>query len=77
MFGLVNSTVTLPKYTDIKSKITILFIIGFILGDGTLHIRLRKSDKGSIWLIPTLLIPQLKNKYSAHFFSILENYLNQ
>ena len=36
--------------------------------------RLRNSDKSSIWLIPTLLLPQLKNKYNAHFFSKLENF---
>ena len=45
-----------------------------ILGDGTLHLILRISDKGSIWVIPTLFLPQLKNKYSVHFFSILEDF---
>lgn len=27
-----------------------------------------------IWLIPTLFIPLLKNKYNVHFFSILESF---
>lgn len=74
LFGVSATNVKLPIYTDNNSNLTILFIIGFILGDGTLHLRLRNSDKGSIWLIPTLLLPQLKNKYSAHFFSKLENF---
>ena len=47
-----------------------------ILGDGTLHLRLRISDKGSIWVIPTLFLPQLKNKHSVHFFNILDKFFN-
>ena len=70
--GLNFNNVELPIYTDNFSIPSILFIIGFILGDGTLHLRLRNSDKGSIWLIPTLFLPQLKNKYNAHFFTMLE-----
>ena len=46
-----------------------------ILGDGTLHLKLRKSDKDSIWVIHTLFLPQLKNKYSNNLFAILENFL--
>jgi hypothetical protein len=64
----------LPNYTDNTNKLSILFLIGFILGDGTLFLRLRNTDKGSIWLIPTLFLPQLKNKYNTHFFYILEDF---
>ncbi len=74
LFGLNSNNVKLPIYKDNYTIPSILFIIGFIIGDGTLHLRLRNSDKGSIWLIPTLLLPQLKNKYNAHFFSMLEKF---
>ena len=74
LFGVSCTDVKVPIYTDNNLNLSILFIIGFILGDGTLHLRLRNSDKGSIWLIPTLLLPQLKNKYNGHFFSKLENF---
>lgn len=74
LLGLNFTNVKLPTYTDNFTTPSILFIIGFILGDGTLHLRLRNSDIGSIWLIPTLLLPQLKNKYNAHFFSMLEQF---
>lgn len=74
LFCISPTNRDIPNYTDNFNKVTILFIIGLILGDGTLHLRLRKSDMGSIWLIPTLFIPQLKNKYNAHFFSILESF---
>ena len=68
LFGISQSKTDTPIYTDNFNKITILFIIGFILGDGTLFLRIRNSSAGSIWLIPTLLLPQLKNKYNDHFF---------
>ena len=74
LFCISPTNIDIPNYTDNYNKVSILFIIGMILGDGTLHLRLRKSDKGSIWVIPTLFLPQLKNKYSVHFFSILENF---
>ena len=48
LFGINNINVNLPIYTDNQTQISILFIIGFILGDGTLHLRLRNSEKGSI-----------------------------
>lgn len=74
LLGLNLTNVKLPTYTDNMNSPSILFIIGFILGDGTLFLKLRKSDTGSIWLIPTLHLPQLKNRYNAHFFSILEKF---
>ncbi len=74
LLSLNLTNVKLPTYTDNFTTPSIFFIIGFILVDGTLHLRLRNSDAGSIWLIPTLLLPQLKNKYNAHFFSMLEQF---
>lgn len=74
LFCISPTNKDVPNYTDNYNKVSIFFIIGMILGDGTLHLRLRKSDKGSIWIIPTLFLPQLKNKYSVHFFSILEDF---
>lgn len=76
LFNIIPRKMVLPVYTDNLSTPSILFIIGFIIGDGTLFLRLRNSDKGSIWLIPTLTLPQLKNKYNAHFFSILKKFFN-
>lgn len=74
LFNIIPRKTVLPVYTDNLSTPSILFIIGFIIGDGNLFLRLRNSDKGSIWLIPTLTLPQLKNKYNAHFFSLLEKF---
>ena len=67
MFGLETSNVIFPNYIDNIIVPSIFFIIGFILGDGTLHIRLRKTVKGSIWVIPLLQLPQLKTEFTPHF----------
>lgn len=40
--------VEIPKYADNFITPSILFLIGFIIGDGTLFIRLRAVEKGSI-----------------------------
>ncbi|OSC96138.1 hypothetical protein PYCCODRAFT_1338128, partial [Trametes coccinea BRFM310] len=74
LFCISSTNIDIPNYTDNYNKVSILFIIGMILGDGTLYLRLRKSDKGSIWVIPTLFLPKLKNKYNVHFFNILEKF---
>ena len=67
LLGLNSTDVaeTPPIYTDNFTTPLIIFIIGFILGDGTLPLRLRNSDKGYIWLISTLLLSMLNNKYNA------------
>lgn len=71
---LNENQLNVENYSDNNTSLSMLFIIGFILGDGTLFLRLRYTDKGSIWLIPTLFLPQLKNKYNAHFFTLLESF---
>jgi hypothetical protein len=39
VFDLHNINVNLPLYTENNKNMSILFIIGFILGDGILHLR--------------------------------------
>ena len=63
-------------YSDNHSKFTIQFLIGFIIGDGNLFLRMRLSDEGSVWLIPILSLPQQNNKYNIHFFLMLKEFLN-
>lgn len=60
-----------------SSDISVLFIIGFILGDGTMYLKLRLTDEGAIWIIPVVNFPQsAKNKYNILFYSKLENFFN-
>ena len=72
--SLQNIKANMPNFIDNFTPISIPFVIGFILGDGTLHVRLRMSDKGSIWIIPIVLLPQLNNKYNNHFFILLTKF---
>ncbi len=51
---------------------TVLFMIGFLIADGTLFLRLRFIARtGAIQLIPLLLLPQLNTQLNAHFMSQL------
>ena len=68
LFCISPTNIDIPNYTDNYNKVSILFIIGLILGDGTLHLRLRKWDKGSIWLIPALFCLSLKINITFIFF---------
>ena len=70
-------TVDIFNYKDnSNTNLSIIFIIGLILGDGTLYLRLRKSNNNSIWLIPILLIPQIKDKYNDQFLSLIKSYFH-
>lgn len=68
-------TVDIFNYKDnSNTKLSIIFIIGLIIGDGTLYLRLRKSNK--IWFIPTLLIPQIKDNYNDQNISLIKSYFH-
>lgn len=70
-------TVDIFNYKDnSNTKLSIIFIIGLIIGDGTLYLRLRKSNNNSIWLIPTLLIPQIKDNYNDQNISLIKSYFH-
>ena len=68
-------TVDIFNYKDnSNTKLSIIFIIGLIIGDGTLYLRLRKSNK--ICFIPTLLIPQIKDNYNDQNISLIKSYFH-
>lgn len=50
------------------------FILGFILGDGSLSIRIRLVHS-SLWLIPVLQFPQKSLNSNIQFFEALNSYL--
>lgn len=49
------------------------FILGFVLGDGSLSIRIRLAQS-SIWFIPVLQLPQKTLDSNIHFFDVLNCY---
>lgn len=48
-----------------------LFILGFLLGDGTAFIRIRLTLKGFLNFIPLLQFPQKNTSENLHFFNLL------
>lgn len=58
------------------NKISMLFILGFYLGDGNMFIRIRKTITG-IQLIPVFRITQKNNDVNYKFYQDIVIYLNE
>nr|YP_010833306.1 hypothetical protein QLP03_mgp015 [Agaricus bitorquis]WFG54053.1 hypothetical protein [Agaricus bitorquis] len=61
-----------PAYSDNKNLPSIIFIIGLLIGDGCLHIRLRKTPTGSINIIPKINFSQVSTEFNSHFMNQLK-----
>lgn len=69
----LNSVLTRHK----KPSISILFILGFFLGDGNFNYVLRIQDKISLpWYIPELRISQKYTEDNLKLFKLIQEYLN-
>jgi hypothetical protein len=68
---VINIPTSAGEYSDNQNIPSILFFIGFILGDGTLHIKLRKTSSGSINIIPLIYVSQVSSEYNKHFIELL------
>jgi hypothetical protein len=72
IFGLntIKSPIPMPIYTDNFNIPSVLFLIGFIVGDCSLLIRLRLVESGSVLIIPLLSLAQLNNALNPHLFTM-------
>jgi len=53
-----------------------LFFLGFLLGDGSIYIRIRLTSSGSFKIIPSLnFLQKHDDKYIPHMFSMISKYL--
>lgn len=63
-----------PSYSYVDNLVvpTILFLMGVLLGDGSVRIRLRhvSGRKGAIWIIPQLVLSQLGSTMNEHFLAM-------
>lgn len=57
--------------TENNKRLSVLFILGFLLGDGNFGIRIRGSQKG-VWFIPVI---RLEQKYTLDNWNLLNNIL--
>ena len=69
------------SFTPYNSKdntlaVTIPFIVGFILGDGSLSITLRKSANGNIVIVPLVRIFTKNLKRNLNLFELMLNQLH-
>lgn len=82
LISLNIDPVLLDKLSDISySENTVspsfLFILGFFLGDGSLHLKLEWRDKNStVVIIPLFNIIQSNVKYNKEIMEIMTNFLN-
>lgn len=70
--SLVNSSLIEKSkiYTDNPNIPTFLFLLGFILGDGSIFIRIRLGSSDSITFVPLLIFPQKADKSNEHMFKM-------
>lgn len=65
------------SYNDSNNNITLLFIIGLYLGDGSLTIRIRNNNNKNIWFIPVLKISQKITEDNYILLNKIRTYLNK
>jgi hypothetical protein len=53
-----------------------LFLFGFLLGDGSIFIRVRQTAQGALNFIPILFFPQKTTEYNTHMFSMFAAFFN-
>jgi hypothetical protein len=72
--GLPSTVSPLPNFADNTVPMSIPFIIGFILGDGSMLIRLRQAAT-NVWIIPLVLLPQKNTPVNVSFLTMVMQYL--
>jgi len=66
----------LISYPESTQAPSFLFLLGFLLGDGSIYIRIRKGKSGSPCFIPNIMIFQKANANATLVFTLLSKYLN-
>lgn len=50
------------------------YLLGFLLGDGSILVRIRLSSSGSFWFIPLLVFPQKPSEYNRHMYTMMSKF---
>ena len=75
--NLVDSSTELEiSYPYNPEAISFLFVLGFLLGDGSIYIRVRLSKSGAQNFIPSIIFFQKSDANSKLIYKLLSGYLN-
>ena len=66
----------IETYPDNRKSLSILFIFGFLLGDGNFSIRIRDTKTG-VWFIPIIRLEQKDTLDNSNLLNNIEKYLNK
>ena len=51
-----------------------LYLLGFLLGDGSVFIRIRLTSYGSFTFIPLLIFPQKSSENNTHLYTMISKF---
>lgn len=66
--GILEDNLKIPSF---------LFVLGFILGDGSIFVRIRQTASGSLNFIPMIIFPQKTTKENGHLFTMLSEFFKK
>lgn len=81
-YAVLSETVTtnnlnnIKLYPDNNKPLSILFLLGFLLGDGNFAIKIRDSKQG-VWFIPIIRLEQKHTLDNSKLFNNIIEYLNK
>lgn len=72
----IHSVYSSNTYSDNDQPLSLLFILGFLLGDGNFDIRIRDTKTG-VWFIPRIRLEQKQTLDNSNLFNIMVEYLKK
>lgn len=72
----IHTVYSSNTYPDNDQPLSLLFILGFLLGDGNFDIRIRDTKTG-VWFIPRIRLEQKQTLDNSNLFNIMVEYLNK
>lgn len=72
----IHSVYSSNTYPDNNQPLSLLYILGFLLGNGNFDIRIRDTKTG-VWFIPRIRLEQKQTLDNSNLFNIMVEYLKK